>query len=307
MLMLKRVSVLAILLLAAFTPTAMGAEQQAADFYAQVAAGMIPGYATHYVFGHNDAVGATRETLWGQGGFATFPASAVEMQLSSGDADDAAGDTGARIVTVYGLDASYLEVTENVTLNGQTPVNTTNTYIRVLDLTVASAGSTGWNEGIIYAGVGAVVAGVPATVYNRIDATYGRDLTCFYTVPAGKTGLITSYYYSSGEIKEAAFSIFTRPRGGSAWMAQDHVHLVQNEHWAALDPPYTLEAGADVMIVASAPVATACSGGFVLVFVDDSVASPGTSASGGSDSTTFLLIVVLVFAALGLVALWRRR
>ena len=303
----KKLGLLLILTLAVTTPMAWAAEQQSSDFYTQVSLGLIPGYSTCYVYGNNAAVGATRETIWPRGGFIAIQSSATVVKISSGDADDAAGDTGARTLFVGGLDANYLEINETVTMNGQTAVNTTKSYLRVLDLEVLTAGSSGWNEGIIYAGVGAVILGVPATVYNVIEATVGHDLTCFTTVPAGHTGLVMSYYYTSGTTKDVIFMVMMRSPGGSAWIGRDRINMYQAEHWATMNPPYTVPEKWDIMLTAEAAVSTTASGGFVIMFVEDSVVSAGVTSETAMDPMGFILLVAVVFVALGAVALWRRR
>jgi len=68
--------------------------------------------------------------------------------LSSSVLDTSAG-TGARTINVMGLDANYVLQSEIVTLNGVTPVNTVNTFIRVHSASIQTAGSGGVNAGTI--------------------------------------------------------------------------------------------------------------------------------------------------------------
>ncbi len=142
-----------------------------------IALGLVEGAYSLRKFGHNSAVGTTLQTLWTGSGLYAYPAAATIMKVSSGDTDDTAAGTGAQSVQIYGLDADYKEIDETVILNGQTEVNTTLSYLRVYRMIVRTAGSSGWNEGKLYVGVGAVTTGVPATIYAEIDAMYNQEFS----------------------------------------------------------------------------------------------------------------------------------
>jgi hypothetical protein len=168
-------------------------------FELQVARGQITGHKTVFKFGYNSDVGATKETIWEQGGLYAYPASATVMTVSSSSTDDTAAGTGARTVEVFGLDADYNEINEVVTLNGQTAVNTTKSYLRINRGIVRSAGSGGVNAGTIYTGTGTVTAGVPANVYLSINGDGdNQTLMALWTVPAGYTAFLTKMALSTG-------------------------------------------------------------------------------------------------------------
>ena len=61
----------------------------------------------------------------------------------------AGGDTGALTIEIFGLDANYNPISEVVILDGLTFVTTTKSYLRIFRGIIRSAGSTGWNIGII--------------------------------------------------------------------------------------------------------------------------------------------------------------
>jgi hypothetical protein len=115
------------------------------------------------------------------------------------------------------LNAAYEEVVETVTLNGQTAVNTTNSYIRVNKMIVLTAGSGGTSAGFIYAGTGDVDAGVPAVIVNQTGTLANETESAFYSVPAGYTAFINMWTMSSGNTTANAWTRFTlriRPFGG---------------------------------------------------------------------------------------------
>jgi hypothetical protein len=187
-------------------------------FELQVARGQIPGHKTVFKFGYNSDVGATRETIWEQGGLYSYPASATVMTISSSSVDDTAAGTGARTVEIFGLDGDYNEINEVVTLNGQTAVSTTKSYLRINRGIVRSAGSGGANAGTLYAGTGTVTSGVPANIYLTINGVGdNQTLMGLWTVPAGYTAFLTKMSLSTGTSTQTPSilnaSLVARPYG----------------------------------------------------------------------------------------------
>jgi hypothetical protein len=162
----------------------------------QVARGQITMHQSIFQFGQAPTV-TSQQTLWVGSGVYAFPASATIMKVSSSSANDAAAGTGARTVRVVGLDASYNVISEIVSLNGQTSVNTVGTYLRINDFYVLTAGSGNTAAGTLYVGTGSVTSGVPATVYSQIQTAYNSQSQAVYTVPAGYTAYISSYTFTS--------------------------------------------------------------------------------------------------------------
>lgn len=168
-------------------------------FELQVARGQIAWHRSVTVFGFNGDIDSSPETVWPGGGLLPFPGSATQMSVSSSSADDASGGTGARSVYISGLDADYNEVSEAVTLNGQTAVTTANSYVHINDAYVATAGSGNSAAGSIYIGTGIVTAGIPATVYDIVAYDYNKRVTGSYTIPAGYTGYLAQGLFSTGQ------------------------------------------------------------------------------------------------------------
>lgn len=162
-------------------------------FELQVARGQVAYHESVFKFGFNPDVDNSLETVWAEGGLYSYLSAATVLKVSSSStADDSAG-TGARTVQLFGLDADYNEIEETVTLDGQTAVNTTNSFLRIYRMVVRSAGSGGTNAGVIYAGTGTVTSGVPANKYATIAAGDGQTLMALWTVPAG----YTAYMYQT--------------------------------------------------------------------------------------------------------------
>jgi hypothetical protein len=168
-------------------------------FELQVARGQITAHRSVVVFGYNPDVDTARVTVWPYTGVIPLPAAALQLKVSSSSADDTANGTGARTVYVEGLDANHEEISEIVTLNGQTAVLTTQSFLHINNAYVATAGSGLSAAGDIYFGTGVVTAGVPATVYDLIKFDYNQRITGSYTVPAGFTAYVAQGLFSAGQ------------------------------------------------------------------------------------------------------------
>lgn len=123
-------------------------------------------------------------------GMTATAAQTITIQPSS--ANDTAAGTGAREITVVGIDASYAVVSESIATNGVTAVTTTQTFLRVNEAYVSSAGSLGRNADTItlQQTTSTLLMG---QIYKHGGATesgYSRMLNAAYTVPAGKQLLV---------------------------------------------------------------------------------------------------------------------
>lgn len=158
-------------------------------FELQVARGQINGHSIVTVSGYNSDVDTAWEMITPVGDL-SYPAAALQMTVSSSSTSDTSAGTGARTVLINGLDANYNVISESVTLNGQTVVTTTNSFLRINSMLVTTAGTGLANAGIIYIGSGTVTSGVPATIYNVIAVGYNNTTSSQYTIPAGYTGYL---------------------------------------------------------------------------------------------------------------------
>ena len=164
------------------------------DRYLAIAEGAVTGHSLTLKFGRNpDVDAAAAETIWEGGGAYTFDATAQSLEIISNDINDD-GDpasTGALTATVYGVDGSYVAKSETVTLNGTTAVALTGTWLRVNRIIVATAGSSGANEGTLT--VRLAGAGATRAVVTPLN---GQTLMAVWTVPAGYSAYMLNYYVS---------------------------------------------------------------------------------------------------------------
>jgi hypothetical protein len=164
-------------------------------FQMRAAMGHVSNGTPVFVYGNNPDIQTAEETVWYEGGVYAYPSSAIQMTVSS---DDAAATCQ---VVINGLDANYVPIDEIITVTGQTPVTTVNSYLRIQNAYVI-ANPTTQN---IYIGTGTVTSGVPATVYERIFDGHNRTESGRYTVPAGRTLYVTHGTISHGSDSLNAF------------------------------------------------------------------------------------------------------
>lgn len=141
--------------------------------------------------------GAGAQVIARVGAAVTYITTAGAFEVLSSSANDTAAGTGARTIEVKGLDSSWNEFTETVTMNGVTPVALVNSSaFRINSAKVLTAGS-----GLTNAGNIDVRTVTGSTVYKSIPAAVecvGMDFDFRYTVPAGMIGILmdlsVSYY-----------------------------------------------------------------------------------------------------------------
>lgn len=148
-------------------------------FDLQVSRGQIAGHRAIFRSAYSTLITTLQNyAVWNRAANYTFPVSASVMTLSS----SSAGDT-TQSVLITGLDSTYAEISEVLTLNGQTAVTSTKSFFRVNDMLVLTDSPVG----NIYFGTGTVTSGVPANVYGFISAGDNSMMCGVYTVPAGHT------------------------------------------------------------------------------------------------------------------------
>ncbi len=184
-------------------------------YYLKVAKGLISGHSVMHKFGRNPDIDAGFETIWNGGGIYTghnaTAAQTVEV-FSSDDADNGGTSTGAVTVELQGLDTNWLQITETVTLDGTTKVDSAKTYIRMDRAIVRSgASATAANLGTITVRQKTTTA----NIFAVLPIGYNETMIAAYTIPAGKTGYLL-WWGASASKKQASFSnvkLLVRPDG----------------------------------------------------------------------------------------------
>lgn len=226
--------------------------------YINVSRGLITNASRFNKVGYNPAVSSTESTVWSEGTTAvSYAASATTPTLSSTSANDAAAGTGARTITLTGLDANFVSQSETITLNGTSAVTATKAYYRFTIIETATAGSTGSNVGTIYAGSGALTNGKPATIYQAMAPTFNRSLSAFATIPANTTGYLVRFFGSiddGGGTGNVLTKLYIRTNGGVFKV----VRLVAGDGFESeYQLPLALPVGTDVEARCSVDTGTA--------------------------------------------------
>ena len=238
------------------------------DLYA--ASGEHEGYRTIHKYGHNLDVNSAFETIWNVGGTYSYLDNATILKISSDDSEDTnTAGVGARTILIQGLDADYKEIEETVELDGEDEVNTTKEYLRVYRMIVQTVGSEGDNSGTIYAGTGAVSAGVPANKYASIPPGYNQSMMAVYTVPAETTAYMTQFYCSPDS--QASFQVQLRTRDENGIQrVRNQLHAFQNVGNFMYKPYLKITEKTDIELRASVGTAnTEFGGGFSLILIDN--------------------------------------
>lgn len=290
------------------------------EFITEVAKGNVPGHELALVNGHNDAVGTTEELLW-QGPYTDYiwPTTAKQLNVTSTNITDTLTGVGARIVQVIGLDADYKRINETINMNGQTPVTTTNSYLRINQLYVLYSGSTQKNQGNIYIGEGATIGGLPNIVYYMVNQLDGYSDVGIYTVPANFTfvlykDLVTTFIGSSKEVQNNFnIRVLLPPNNRTTWnVFEFHSSDIALPYGPV--PPFTTGEKTDIFFTCLVDVGTGiCSRDLTGIIIHDSVINNSTlswangdpsfavvesEAYGVSNGLNYILIAVIIILAL---------
>jgi hypothetical protein len=137
------------------------------DFDLEVSRGLFSDIKHIRKFGKSAIInaGQSGDVCNTSGTYAGFPDTTGEtVTLVSTSNNDTSAGTGARTIEIFGLDENGLEVSESITLNGQTEVTSINIYTRLNRGIIRSAGSTGENLGVITAAHSTTTANVFLTL-----------------------------------------------------------------------------------------------------------------------------------------------
>lgn len=138
--------------------------------------------------------GTVPEDMWDLGGLYTgFPPGSQtpeRFSIVSDSANDTAAGSGARTVSIVGLDANWDEIEETVTLNGLTPVLTVNTYRRFTGAQVLTSGGTVANSAFNAGNIVGRYQTTTANVFFRIPSGFNVSRDGNYTVPNGWNAIL---------------------------------------------------------------------------------------------------------------------
>lgn len=248
------------------------------DYFMAVARGLVSGQSHVNIFGEatNIDIADGYVDIWDGTGNAnaakTYTYSATDDidSLSSSDAGD-----NTQTIEVQGLDVDFVEVTQNIALNGQTRVALTTPLIRVFQMRNLGFGDL---AGDVYCYVnGAITGGIPDTnadVRAIIAGANNHTAMGLYTIPAGKTGYVTGFSASTGLTIAGISSVrlFTRPFGQVFQLSHtDNIDTNASSHLQrTFAPPKVFSAKTDIVKRANTSADdNGVSASFDLILIDD--------------------------------------
>ena len=162
------------------------------DYLNDVAKGIVEGATPVHILGNNDDTSTSIEDMW-EGTTSDLyvfpPAGGIQMEIVSSSPNDTSAGSGVQKVMLHYLDTNYLQKTEIITTNGQTPVDTVATDIlRVQNMHSVEVGGGG-----VAAGAITLESTDSAIEYTRIRAGLNSSLTGVWTVPANQIFYITAW------------------------------------------------------------------------------------------------------------------
>ena len=161
-------------------------------FEYEAALGLRQGRVVWNKWGYNDAIvgTGTPEVVASWGGTFTRLSAAQTLSVVSLSTDDDDGGTGANSVLLYGVDENWVAQTEEVTMDGTTPVTTSNQWIGLNRVEVLLAGDDEVNADAITI-TGSTDTG---TIVGQIPAGAGSSQQCIFYTQANYTTLITRLF-----------------------------------------------------------------------------------------------------------------
>jgi hypothetical protein len=234
------------------------------EFFFQVTKGAVLKHKLVHKFGMNPDIDTASgyETIWGGGGdYTGFSAAAQTVDVSSSSTADTSAGTGAQTIKVFGLDGSYNEVSEEITMNGTTAVTSSNSYLRLNRVKVLTAGSGGENAGIIT--VGQTTSG---DVFAAVPIGYNQTMICVYTVPNGYKAYVLEWgAHLAGRSSATSIVRFKSREEGGTFQVKEQ-SLLQNGATTSIGRRYT------------APKGPFCAGCDMFVEADTDANNTGISA-----------------------------
>lgn len=174
-------------------------------------------------FGKNPDIDTVFEDVWSGGGTITFLTSAETLDVVSDNIlDDAGNPAGnAHTVRLEGLDNSYNEITEDINLDGTTPVTTTKSFLRFNRCLVIAVGTAVESTNV---GTITITASTAGTIQSVILPEEGQSQQAIFTIPLGKTGFFESAFMSVDTMNVITAQLRVRPFN-QGWQLKHEVKL----------------------------------------------------------------------------------
>jgi hypothetical protein len=239
-----------------------------------ISAGEVDGYSAIHKFGRNPNVGNIPETIWMHGGIYQYldVDSDSTIYAYSASADDGPGNDGARTITVQGLDNDFNLIEETITVNGAA---STASFLRVYRAFVATAGVLTANDGNIListaaSGGGTVLADI-GVIGTGTTTGLGQTQLALYTIPAGKTGYLTTWNIGVAPMNNAVtVTLLARELDGSApFRSKDIADIVGGYTTQNYSIPLRFPEKTDIEVRGTGDTGSVISSSFDIILVDN--------------------------------------
>jgi len=181
-----------------------------------ISRGLASGCRVVHCFGRNTSIGATFTPVTRSGFYRTPQVSgATSLRVKAGgNANDTASGSGARAITIVGLDATGELISETIATAGASASQpTSKTFIRLLDAFVAASGTYASQTAPSHSGNITIENGSGGTDWALIsDGSFPRGDTEIgvYTTPKGRSGYVHHIRLSSDVEKKSNVVFFKR-------------------------------------------------------------------------------------------------
>lgn len=222
--------------------------KQDADYWTQVALGQVHGQHFEIKFGENAGVGTVDEDVWQYGGKYSWQTVAEQLDVLSASADDTNQGIGAWSVRIFGLDENWLEIQEDILLDGVTPVRTTLSYLRVNRMFTLQSGTREGQDGAIFARRSSDGTTVQAAIYPD----YNQTQQAIYTVPAGLVAVIVGVTTSvgNGDAASVKYWTFDNSYPNASKRVRRTIQLVESIESTSFKLPYVMDEKTDLWVSA---------------------------------------------------------
>lgn len=163
------------------------------DYFVEIAKGNVPGHRIIHKFGAG-SVGTVPTPVTASGLWRT-PTAPVSLEFVSDNANDTLLGTGARKITVHGIDSNWNETVEEIETNGLTAVPLTLNLVRLHRWYVSESGTYADETSASYSGnltIREAGGGATWDTILGVSPFPAQSEIGVLTIPAGFTGYILS-------------------------------------------------------------------------------------------------------------------
>lgn len=184
------------------------------DYLIEVAKGNVAGASLVNKFGANISLASSYEVVSIGGVYQTPQVSgATALYVRSSNNNDTAFGSGAREITIQGLDATGVLTTASIATNGTSnSANFAGTWLRVFRAWVSGSGTYATLSAPSHIGsieLRSATSGTWLTI-DATDIAKGQSQVGSYTVPLGFTAYLLDYVVTMDSGKTVDFAFFTR-------------------------------------------------------------------------------------------------